>query len=178
MKWIRQVLLKIQSGHDSADGRTDGRTDGQCDTSIPLFQLRWSGGLTSNLHFISSITHSQQVSGNNASTSAISTLCKCVSICCNYNEICKPHDINWLGTVESHTIWSFLYIIKTQILFHYRDVINIADYSKLQNSWTFFWPLFWLYSLMMKSSQHNMLCMRRECWECFSLQLTSKKTAS
>ena len=27
MKWIRWVLLKIQSGHDSVHGRTDGRTD-------------------------------------------------------------------------------------------------------------------------------------------------------
>ena len=26
------------------DGRTDRRTDGQGDTSIPPFQLRWSGG--------------------------------------------------------------------------------------------------------------------------------------
>ena len=49
MKWIRWVLLKIQSGHDSVhrrtDGRMDGRTDGQGDTSIPPFQLRWSGGI-------------------------------------------------------------------------------------------------------------------------------------
>ena len=48
MKWIRWVLLKIQSGHDSVHRRTDGwtdrRTDGQGDTSIPPFQLRWSGG--------------------------------------------------------------------------------------------------------------------------------------
>ena len=48
MKWIRWVLLKIQSGHDSVhrrtDGRTDRRTDGQGDTSIPPYQLRWSGG--------------------------------------------------------------------------------------------------------------------------------------
>ena len=40
MKWIRWVLLKIQSGHDSVHRRTDG----QGDTSIPPFQLRWSGG--------------------------------------------------------------------------------------------------------------------------------------
>ena len=48
MKWIRWVLLKIQSGHDSVhrrtDGQADGRTDGQGDTSIPPYQLRWSGG--------------------------------------------------------------------------------------------------------------------------------------
>ena len=36
MKWIRWVLLKIQSGHDSV------QTDGQGDTSLPPFQLRWS----------------------------------------------------------------------------------------------------------------------------------------
>ena len=30
----------------STDGQTDGRTDGQGDTSIPLYQLRWSGGCT------------------------------------------------------------------------------------------------------------------------------------
>ena len=40
MKWIRWVFLKIQSGHDSVHRRTDG----QGDTSIPPFQLRWSGG--------------------------------------------------------------------------------------------------------------------------------------
>ena len=40
MKWIWWVLLKIQSGHDSVHRRTDG----QGDTSIPPFQLRWSGG--------------------------------------------------------------------------------------------------------------------------------------
>ena len=39
MKWIRQVLSKIQSGHDSVHRRTDG----QGETSIPSFQLRWSG---------------------------------------------------------------------------------------------------------------------------------------
>ena len=48
MKWIRWVFLKIRSGHDSVhrrtDGRTDRRTDGQGDTSIPPYQLRWSGG--------------------------------------------------------------------------------------------------------------------------------------
>ena len=40
MKWIRWVLLKIQSGHDSVHRRTDE----QGETSIPPFQLRWSGG--------------------------------------------------------------------------------------------------------------------------------------
>ena len=40
MKWIRWVFLKIQSGHDSVHRRTDG----QGDTSIPPYQLSWSGG--------------------------------------------------------------------------------------------------------------------------------------
>ena len=40
MKWIRWVLLKIQSGHDSVHRRTDR----QGETSIPPFQLHWSGG--------------------------------------------------------------------------------------------------------------------------------------
>ena len=40
MKWIRWVLLKIQSGHDSVHRRTDR----QGDTSLPPFQLRWSVG--------------------------------------------------------------------------------------------------------------------------------------
>ena len=35
MKWIQQVLLKIQSGHDSVQRWTDG----QGETSIPPFQL-------------------------------------------------------------------------------------------------------------------------------------------
>ena len=30
------------------DRRTDGRTDGQGETSIPPFQLRWSGGIINN----------------------------------------------------------------------------------------------------------------------------------
>ena len=41
MKWIRWVLLKIQSGHDSVhrrtDGQTDGRTDGQTDKVKPVY---------------------------------------------------------------------------------------------------------------------------------------------
>ena len=41
MKWIRWVLLKIQSGHNSVHRRTDG----QGDTSIPPYQLRWNGGI-------------------------------------------------------------------------------------------------------------------------------------
>ena len=45
MKWIRWVLLKIQSGHDSVHRRIDG----QGDTSIPPFQLRCSGGIISFL---------------------------------------------------------------------------------------------------------------------------------
>ena len=58
MKWIRRVLLKIQSGHDSVHRRTDG----QGDTSIPPFQLRWSGGYNKEfnvLHhsFLSSDNH-------------------------------------------------------------------------------------------------------------------------
>ena len=44
MKWIRWVLLKIQSGHDSVHRQTGRRTDGQGETSIPPFQLRWSEG--------------------------------------------------------------------------------------------------------------------------------------
>ena len=42
MKWIRWVLLKIQSGHDSVhrrtDGQTDGRTDGQTDRRTRWYQ--------------------------------------------------------------------------------------------------------------------------------------------
>ena len=42
MKWIRWVLLKIQSGHDSVhrrtDGRTDRRTDGQTDRRTRWYQ--------------------------------------------------------------------------------------------------------------------------------------------
>ena len=45
MKWIRWVLLKIQSRHDSVHRRTDG----QGETSIPPFQLCWSGGYNNDL---------------------------------------------------------------------------------------------------------------------------------
>ena len=48
IKWIRQVLWKIQSRHDFVhrrmDRRTDRQTDGRCETSIPPFQLCWSKG--------------------------------------------------------------------------------------------------------------------------------------
>ena len=48
MKWIGQVSMKIQSGHDSVhrwtDRQTNGQTNGQDETSIPPFQFRWSGG--------------------------------------------------------------------------------------------------------------------------------------
>ena len=40
MKWMQQVLFKIQSGHDSVHRWRDG----QGETSIHPFQLRWSGG--------------------------------------------------------------------------------------------------------------------------------------
>ena len=53
MKWIRWVLLKIQSGHDfvhrRTDGQTDGRTDGQTDKVIlvyPPFNFVEVGGIT------------------------------------------------------------------------------------------------------------------------------------
>ena len=39
IKWIRWVLLKIQSGHDSVHRRADG----QGETSVPFFQFRWLG---------------------------------------------------------------------------------------------------------------------------------------
>ena len=45
MKWIWQVLLKIQSRHDSVHRRTDRWTDGQGGTSITPFQLPWNGGI-------------------------------------------------------------------------------------------------------------------------------------
>ena len=41
MKWIRWVLLKIQSGHDSVHRRTDG----QGDTSIPPFNFVEAEGI-------------------------------------------------------------------------------------------------------------------------------------
>ena len=41
MKWIRQVLLKIQSGHDSVYRRTDG----QGETSIPPFNFVEAEGI-------------------------------------------------------------------------------------------------------------------------------------
>ena len=44
MKWIRRVLLKMQSGQDSVHRRTEGQTDGQGEISIAPFQLRLSRG--------------------------------------------------------------------------------------------------------------------------------------
>ena len=38
MKWIRWVLLKIQSGHHSVHRRTDGRTDGRTDRRTRWYQ--------------------------------------------------------------------------------------------------------------------------------------------
>ena len=41
-------MLKIQRGHDSVHRRTDGRTE-KGETSIPPFQLCWSGGYNKGL---------------------------------------------------------------------------------------------------------------------------------
>ena len=53
MKWIRWVLLKIQSGHDSVHRRTDGqterRTDGQGETSMPPFNFVEARGIKMDL---------------------------------------------------------------------------------------------------------------------------------
>ena len=35
------------------DGRTDGQTDGRRETSIPTFQLRWSGGMINTIKILS-----------------------------------------------------------------------------------------------------------------------------
>ena len=49
MKWIRWVLLKIQSGHNSVHRRTDGqrdwRTDGQMDKVIPVYNFVEAEGI-------------------------------------------------------------------------------------------------------------------------------------
>ena len=52
MKWIKQVLLKIQSGHDSVHRRTDGGRDRQTRwNQYTPFQLCWSGGCYYGLIF-------------------------------------------------------------------------------------------------------------------------------
>ena len=79
MKWIRLVLLKLQSGPDSVHRRTDKRTDGRTDgrttwnqyTPPPPFNIVKAGGIkskpaysiwnnrinvTSNYQFVGSIT--------------------------------------------------------------------------------------------------------------------------
>ena len=50
MKWIRLILRKVQSGHDSVHRRMDRLTDWRtnCNQYTP-FQLRWSGGYTYHL---------------------------------------------------------------------------------------------------------------------------------
>ena len=50
MKWIWQVLWKIQSGKKLStdrqmDRRTDRQTDGRCETSIPPFNFVEAGGI-------------------------------------------------------------------------------------------------------------------------------------
>ena len=50
MKWIRWVLLKLQSGHDSVHRWPDEWTDGHGETSIPPFQLRWSRGIMTKIN--------------------------------------------------------------------------------------------------------------------------------
>ena len=40
MKWIQQVLWKLQGRHDSVLRRTERRMDGRCETIIHPFQLR------------------------------------------------------------------------------------------------------------------------------------------
>ena len=51
MKWIRWVLLKIQSRHDSVHRQTDRQT--RWNQYTP-FQLRWSGGIKMKHHYIES----------------------------------------------------------------------------------------------------------------------------
>ena len=58
MKWIQQVLGKIQSGHDSVhrqmDGQTDGLTDGKTDdvkSVYPPFNFIEAGGITATKQF-------------------------------------------------------------------------------------------------------------------------------
>ena len=46
MKWIRRVLLKIQSGHDSVHRWTDGRRDGQGEPVYPAFNFVEAEGIT------------------------------------------------------------------------------------------------------------------------------------
>ena len=45
MKWIPQVLSKIQSGHVSVHKQTDGRTDRRGETNIPPFNFVEAGGM-------------------------------------------------------------------------------------------------------------------------------------
>ena len=59
MKWIRWVLLKIQSGHDSVHRRTDGQTD-KVIPVYPPFNFVEAGGI------IISIFNSKMVSDQNA----------------------------------------------------------------------------------------------------------------
>ena len=55
MKWIRWVLLKIQSGHDSVHRRTDGQTD-KVIPVYPPFNFVEAGGIISLIFLHSSNT--------------------------------------------------------------------------------------------------------------------------
>ena len=60
MKWIQELLWKIQSGHEfvhrqtdgQMDGQTDGQTDGQVETNIPTPPTAWCGGYNGHDTFI------------------------------------------------------------------------------------------------------------------------------
>ena len=54
MKWIWQVLLKIQSGYESVHRRTDGRTDRRTDNVKPApFNFVEAGGIINRILKIS-----------------------------------------------------------------------------------------------------------------------------
>ena len=52
IKWIRQILFKIQSGHDSVHRRTDG----QGETSIPPFNFVEAGGINKLYKLVTTAT--------------------------------------------------------------------------------------------------------------------------
>ena len=73
----------ILSTDGETDIRTDGRTDGQGDTSIPPYQLRWSGGynkLQRNVNGNSNIFIKKNAFENVCEMAAILSRLQCVNV--------------------------------------------------------------------------------------------------
>ena len=126
MKWIRWVLLKIQSGHDSVHRRTDG----QGDTSIPPYQLRWSGGYNKSMDFrmmhavikVRNFCHGQE-------------LWKLARSCKQLQLLCPPDPWNLPGTAPGELCNPLIKTVPSKCSFiRNKGPVNICNNNELKSN--------------------------------------------